>query len=335
MDWVPLADASGSTIALVNPASPGSQPPAISYDPSGTRSASGLGDSYPFLYQGMESEVTEPYPFYYGGGGGFYNPQIQRGLSITGAQGTSGPGGGPGPGQASLPAVGSSSPNPFNPVSSLQLYEQSQSLGDIAGNGASDLVSALGLDIGTGPVGPIVQYAYFLAMWFDELFGGGSPDYPPNYFTFQFRLNRKHGGRHPLYTVYIGIGPGIVVGMGGVRLVSAGGAPSPNPPLVKDPPDQFGGLRRGMRAFALAAKALHPLEVLGLNELIFVGAAAHVYAGATLKAAGCASPIAPVACVGASVLGGELIGIGFAGTVGGYYLFKDVTLPAFEEDWGL
>jgi hypothetical protein len=213
----------------VNPASPGSQPPAISYDPSGTRSASGLGDSYPFLYQGMESEVTEPYPFYYGGGGGFYNPQIQRGLSITGAQGTSGPGDSPGPGQASLPAVGSSSPNPFNPVSNLQLYEQSQSLGDIAGNGASDLVSALGLDIGTGPVGPIVQYAYFLAMWFDELFGGGSPDYPPNYFTFQFRLNRKHAGRHPLYTALIGMAPEIVPGTNGFQPASAGGGPSIDP----------------------------------------------------------------------------------------------------------
>jgi hypothetical protein len=84
-----LKSALGSTIALVNPASPGSQPPAVTYDPSGNPSSTSQGNSFPFLYQGMEREVTEPYPLYYSGAGGFHNPQIQRGFSLTGAQGTS------------------------------------------------------------------------------------------------------------------------------------------------------------------------------------------------------------------------------------------------------
>jgi hypothetical protein len=88
---------------------------------------------------------------------------------------------------------------------------------------------------GNGGDGGLILY------WFEQfgreladLFGSGSgSDLPPNYYVFQHRLNRPHGGRHPLYTAFIGMAPGIVVGMGGVRLVSAGGAPSPNPPLVK------------------------------------------------------------------------------------------------------
>ncbi|HVA67208.1 MAG TPA: hypothetical protein VNK24_09850, partial [Elusimicrobiota bacterium] len=60
---------------------------------------SGQANSYPFLYQGMEHEFTEPNQFYYGGDGQFYSAQIQRGFSIAGAQNTCGPGG-PGPRRA-------------------------------------------------------------------------------------------------------------------------------------------------------------------------------------------------------------------------------------------
>jgi len=68
--WVPLIDASGSTIALVNAASPQSTPATTyTYDPAGTPSASGAANDWPFLYQGGEKEVTDPGPLYYSGGG--------------------------------------------------------------------------------------------------------------------------------------------------------------------------------------------------------------------------------------------------------------------------
>ncbi len=157
---------------------------------------------------------------------------------MTGAQGTSGPGGGPGPGQASLPPVGSA-PDAFDPGRRLESVGQGYEVGySIAAPGV-----AAGLFAPETPILPIAlvaggaaAVAYDFVSFFQDLFGG-SPDYPPNYFTFQHRLDCPHRGPHPLYTAYIGVGPGIVVGMGGVRLVSAAG-PSPNQPNVKDPQRQ-------------------------------------------------------------------------------------------------
>jgi hypothetical protein len=82
--WVPLIDASGSTIALVNAAATGSGPATTyTYDPAGTPSASGAANDWPFLYQGGEKEVSDPGPLYYSGGGQFYSPQLVRSLSET------------------------------------------------------------------------------------------------------------------------------------------------------------------------------------------------------------------------------------------------------------
>jgi hypothetical protein len=106
--WVPLIDASGSTIALVNPASPGSPPAAtFTYDPSGKPTVSGQANSFPFRYQGMEQEITD-FPsytgVYYSGNGQFYSGTISRSPAGTGAQGTGGAGGaGAGPGASSRP----------------------------------------------------------------------------------------------------------------------------------------------------------------------------------------------------------------------------------------
>jgi hypothetical protein len=55
--------------------------------------------------------------------------------------------------------------------------------------------------------------------WFEQfgndladLFGGGGgSDLPPNYYVFQHRLNRPHGGRHPLYTDIIGVSNTLIV----------------------------------------------------------------------------------------------------------------------------
>jgi hypothetical protein len=46
------------------------------YDPSGNPTASGTANDWPFQYQGMEKEFTDPAPYYYTGGGQFYSPQL-------------------------------------------------------------------------------------------------------------------------------------------------------------------------------------------------------------------------------------------------------------------
>jgi hypothetical protein len=100
--WVPLIDAAGSTIALVNAAQVNSLPPAttITYDPSGTPTVSGAPNSFPFLYQGLEHEITDPGNLYFNPSGNVYNPQFQRNMSQVGQQGLSGPGNGDfGPGR--------------------------------------------------------------------------------------------------------------------------------------------------------------------------------------------------------------------------------------------
>ncbi|MGA7870738.1 MAG: hypothetical protein WCA22_07545 [Candidatus Binatus sp.] len=75
---MPLIDASGSTIALVNAASTQSQPATTyTYDPSGTRTLSGATTLWPFLYGGMEQEPLDA-PYYYTGSGQFYSPQMPR-----------------------------------------------------------------------------------------------------------------------------------------------------------------------------------------------------------------------------------------------------------------
>ena len=80
--WVPLLDLDGSTIALVNATQ--TQPPAattFTYDPSGVSTVTGLSNSFPFLYQGLEHEVSDPGQLYFEPSGNVYNPQIQRELS--------------------------------------------------------------------------------------------------------------------------------------------------------------------------------------------------------------------------------------------------------------
>jgi hypothetical protein len=71
--WVPLVDENGSTIALVNPASPNSPPAStFRYNPSGQTTVGGQANNWPFRYQGMEQETTDfpsgigLYNMYYG-----------------------------------------------------------------------------------------------------------------------------------------------------------------------------------------------------------------------------------------------------------------------------
>jgi hypothetical protein len=52
---------------------------------------SGVANSFPFLYQGLEHEVSDPGQLYFEPSGNVYNPQLQRELSLIGPQGILGP----------------------------------------------------------------------------------------------------------------------------------------------------------------------------------------------------------------------------------------------------
>ena len=53
--------------------------------------------SWPFEYQGMEHEPTDPANLYFNSSSNVYNPQMQTVLSQVGAQGLGGPSGGSNP----------------------------------------------------------------------------------------------------------------------------------------------------------------------------------------------------------------------------------------------
>jgi hypothetical protein len=199
---VPLLDADGSTIALVDAATPDSGPATtLVYDPSGaTYDASGrmvscAANSWPFLYQGLEHESypyggslmpIDPAQLDYSGGGQYYNPQIQRGLSETGATGIGGAATGPGPSAAggSLGGGGGGGGSFFNPTqmatnvavnlagpeaAKLATWAASKYLGV---NLAVQLVPAM--DTAPVPVLDIAIDIYEIVNLFEDLFGGSS-----------------------------------------------------------------------------------------------------------------------------------------------------------------
>ncbi len=81
---------------------------------------SGAANSFPFLYPGLEHEVTDPGQLYFEPSGNVYNPQIQRELSLIGPQGIFGPPSGFGNGGFSSPSGhGSSAGGPSKLVGAL------------------------------------------------------------------------------------------------------------------------------------------------------------------------------------------------------------------------
>jgi len=90
--YVPLNDIEGSTIALVN-VSQGGAPisTSFSYEPTGKPSVSGSSSSWPFMWHGLEHEVTDPAHLYFEPSGNVYNPDPVH-LSLLGPQGLSGGG---------------------------------------------------------------------------------------------------------------------------------------------------------------------------------------------------------------------------------------------------
>ena len=333
-NYVPLVDAAGTVIALVNPASPDQNPPpeTITYDPSGTPSASGSANGWPFLYHGAEHESIDPNQYYYSGDGAFYSAQIMRSMSMTSAQGTSGPGGGPGPGQASLPPVGSA-PNAFDPGRRLESVGQGYEVGySIAAPGV-----AAGLFAPETPILPIAlvaggaaAVAYDFVSFFQDLFGG-SPDYPPNYFTFQHRLDRPHGGPHPLYTAFIGMPRGIVVDQQGPHCLCGDPHPCASSPLAMDP----SGMGFNSTIFSAFVRLTHPLHMIVATGFALVTGAIMDYAGYLVIAAGCADPTPAevISCPAAIALGYSIIALGTTAGVAGAAIAGKATVDSVKEDW--
>jgi len=186
---VPLIDASGSTIGLVNAANvDAGAATTYTYSPSGTPVVSGTTNFWPFLYQGMEQESADA-PYYYSGNGQFYSPQLVRSLSEAGQTSSSGPGG--------------------PPPTQLAYGPGSQGNGSFGHWYANQVENSLeggfgGGDIGVGnsevsyvvPVLAIVQIVEFWDSFFNWLLGGsGAPPTP----------RKLLHGRHQLYWRILGL----------------------------------------------------------------------------------------------------------------------------------
>jgi hypothetical protein len=214
--WLPLLDTDGSTLGLVPATNPASGPSTTyTYDPAGNPSRSGAANDWPFQYQGMEKEYTDPGTYYYTGGGQFYSPQLVRSLSETGATSTQGSGGGSaggGGGGGDFSPSGNAAAGPsgggFSPNFSTSPQETGEALGAGAGAAAGTagaiytlntfLLGAEGGSLGYAtPVVVAFLIGEGLFELFDDLFGGGS-DNPPT-------PRQLRHARHPLYAWILGI----------------------------------------------------------------------------------------------------------------------------------
>jgi YD repeat-containing protein len=87
---IPLQDGGGSTIGLINSAT-GALTTQYTYDPAGNVTSSGAASSFPFLAGGAQHDSLTGL---YAGEGNYYNPVLERAISLVGA--TSAGGGQPG-----------------------------------------------------------------------------------------------------------------------------------------------------------------------------------------------------------------------------------------------
>jgi hypothetical protein len=160
------------------------------YDPSGTSTASGAANEWPFQYQGMEKEFTDPGPYYYTGSGQFYSPQFVRSLSEAGETSTRGSCSGPSGNAIPLP---SGSSGGLSPQSVGNDAQQAIQVG-----GDTYLVASLILGPESPPalvLGVAALSIDFLVNFFEDIFGGS--DNPPT-------PRRLLHGRHPLYDQIVG-----------------------------------------------------------------------------------------------------------------------------------
>ena len=247
--WVPIIDASGSTIALVNAASTQSPATTYTYDPSGTPTLSGATNLWPFLYKGMEQESIDA-PYYYTGSGQFYSPQLTRSLSEAGETGSQGacPSGNAIGAPSGSSGSGLYFPGGFDigPQGSSKSGQTTITVTG-AGAGGATIGAVIGAAVGAPGAGAVIGGAVGaivggIASLVDDLFGGGSPPTP----------RQLLHNRHPLYPVILGIQDGLIpdeapsgnpqaqaqsecVGCSSVNEIPLIGASFivPNPPLKK------------------------------------------------------------------------------------------------------
>jgi hypothetical protein len=238
--WVPLIDASGSTIGLVNAANVDAGPvTTYTYDPSGTASTTGSANDWPFQYNGMEKEFTDPSTYYYAGSGQFYSPQLSRSLSEVGETSSS---------QGACPsgnAIGEPSGSSgfgINFPSNVEVEPENSSEGStgrtaITVTGAAAVGFTIGAIIGAAVGAPLAGGVIGAAVGaiiggiasvFEDLFGGGSPPIP----------RQLRHQRHPLYPAILGLPAGLIpdeMSAGAPQIV---GDPSPKnaPPNSKSTP---------------------------------------------------------------------------------------------------
>jgi len=179
---------------------------------------SGAANDWPFLYQGLEKEFTDPGSLYYSGGGQFYNPQIMRSLSETSQTSSSGNNGGPSGSGGGGGGGGGGGSNPFlpafNPIptSGSQIAGDLQNEAEAAAAGAAAYGALYGVNAVLGAltagelvipgVGWLAAAATGLFELFEDLFGGGGSE-PP---TPRQLLH----ARHPLYPGILGVQDGLI-----------------------------------------------------------------------------------------------------------------------------
>ncbi len=125
---------------------------------------------------------------------------MQRGITQTGALGRTSPSGGGGG------IVGGDGMALSGMTNAAALAEQ------VAFQDPTEPGGASGPSGNSGDGGLILYWFEQFGNDLADLFGGGGgSSLPPNYYVFQHRINRSHGGRHPLYTDIIGMPTDIVV----------------------------------------------------------------------------------------------------------------------------
>ncbi len=180
--YVPLTDALGSTLALVN--SSGGVAAQYTYDPFGNVAASGQSLAYPYQYAGM---ALDPSGLYFNGRG-YYSPALGRALEGYGAPHAPGAGQG---GGAGLPSSGGGGLSATGAAGNAAIGIGAGAAVIVAGAVAANavwvgditIVGAIGAAAG-GPVGIIAAavvaiVAAALDLFGVDLFGGGSRPTPP------------------------------------------------------------------------------------------------------------------------------------------------------------
>ena len=155
------------------------------YDPSGNPTASGTANDWPFQYQGMEKEFTDPSTVLLHGLGQFYSPQwcarCRRPVRPAAAQGG-------GPSGNAIGAPSGSSGFGFNFPSSVGTEPENSSEGQtgrttISVTGAAAAGATIGAIIGAAVGNPLAGFVIGAAVGaivggiasvFEDLFGGGA-----------------------------------------------------------------------------------------------------------------------------------------------------------------